>query len=66
MVEVLPENSEEFTLHFGFPSRRHIPRAVRLLTEFTISDAGTRHDGPTEAYDANRYVAIDIMSAFGD
>ena len=66
MVEVLPENSEEFTLHFVSPSRHHIPRAVRLLTEFAISDAGTGHDGPAEAYDANRYAAMDIMSAFGD
>lgn len=34
LLELLPEYSQEFGVHFVFPSRRHIPRAVRAFTEF--------------------------------
>lgn len=34
LLELLPDFTQEFGVHFVFPSRRHIPRAVRAFTEF--------------------------------
>lgn len=35
--EVLPECSLEFQVYFVYPSRRHIPRAVRAFTDFAAA-----------------------------